>query len=166
MKESITVDETAEEQNYRHTQLRLLPWRCARAGILSLPLVVAIYLLFGRWGARFPPIEWTLPVAIPASMGLRFAIDLAPRRFVFSQEGFQLLRHIGFWIRDRRVEWKAVQRWTLQPSRLNKQYAMASFYLSWGRRLNVSVHVSRQGKIENLLQRFGRDSQMAASRRE
>jgi hypothetical protein len=93
---------------------------------------------------------------------LLFAIGLAPRRFVFSQEDFQPLRHLGFWVKDRGIKWKSVQRWTLQPSPWNNAYTVASFYLSWGRRLNVRIHVSQQEKVGSLLQRFGRDSQVTA----
>jgi hypothetical protein len=82
-------------------------------------------------------------------------LQLPSRRLVFSQEGVQLFYHVAYWVRGGHVEWRSVRRWTLQPSRRMESYAVASFYLSWGRRVKFRIHVSQQEQVENLLRRFG-----------
>lgn len=148
------MDETPEAARCRYNELRLLPWRCARAGLLSVPFVIGVWLLLDHWGTRFPPIEWTLPVCIPTLYGLAYAISLTPQRLVFSQDDLQQFYHPGFWIKGSRANWRSVRRWTLQRSRWKPDYAVLALYLTWGRRLNVSIHISQQERVASLLQDF------------
>jgi hypothetical protein len=149
--EAITLHASPAQLAQWRARRAALPWACVRLGALTLIVTLVAYYLVRHWGARFPAIEWTLPVAVPLLLALVTWLSTAPRTLQFTATELITTQHLGGWMPAGHIPWTALRSWSYSTRRPGNPTVILTLRLSYFRQIRIPVDASQCEQIDGLL---------------
>jgi hypothetical protein len=131
-----------------------LPWACVRLGALTLIVTLVTYQLVRHWGARFPAIEWTLPLTASLLLALVTWLSTAPRTLQFAATELITTQHQGGWMPAGHIPWTAIRSWSYSQRWPGSPTVILTLRLSYFRQIRIPVDASQCEQIDGLLRSF------------
>ena len=107
-----------------------------RGMIWAVLLVIATYLLFQRWGQRFPSILWLVPLLVPLLFLKGAVLTFLNDTWIFTNKYVQKTG-------SNKVRWSSVKSWSCE---IESEIIIVKINLTWGRKCKFVFHISHGEK--------------------
>ncbi len=153
-----------EEEIFERKDIKSTALFAFRAGLISVPFVIATYFLIEHWGGRFPKLIWTTPIVLPLTFTITAFIEsICKKKLIFTHK-YLKEESMG----SKKVSWKSVKtwkvynddskpKWPISYDPRRAKWLILEFNLTFNRKVYFRLHESHGiDKVKELVVKFGK----------